>query len=370
MRTTMMPRAGSTSTAATINFNAPEIAGDPFPHYEKLRSAGSVQFLAHPRTWIVLGYEDVHFAFSHPHLFSNHRYRDVDPVLLAADPPAHTAIRRIVSRCFSADTVERLAAFAEERAGSLLAPKMDVVRDYAVPLSEAVAARLIGFDEATLAVIRVARANFSSVPTYWRALDDAAGRATLFPRFLSDGLGEAEVRSVIRLLWLAATTTTESAISHCVMRLLRHDDIRRTLESDPTLVQKFVEEVLRLHPPELMVPRVTTEAVSLGNATIPAGAEVHLCVAAANRDPAKFANPSELRLDRPAVRHFTFGFGIHHCVGASVSRRTIEASVRTLFAHAPRFRSASSLGATVATTSMIRTNPIEQLLIDTGSRPS
>ena len=62
-----------------------------------------------------------------------------------------------------------------------------------------------------------------------------------------------------------------------------------------------------------------------------AGALITLCIGAANRDPAQFANPNVLdlmrgdvrgdeRLDQAANRHLAFGFGIHQCAGLSLAR--------------------------------------------------
>lgn len=108
--------------ASTIDFDAPAIARDPFPHYDALRAAGPVHFLARHNVWIVLGHDEVQWVFTRPDLFSNRPYEDVDAVLLAADPPDHTDIRRLVTPYFSRDVIERLGAFAADRAVSLLRP--------------------------------------------------------------------------------------------------------------------------------------------------------------------------------------------------------------------------------------------------------
>ncbi|HEX2094152.1 MAG TPA: cytochrome P450 [Longimicrobiaceae bacterium] len=359
-----VPTAGAAPpTAATIDLDDPAVARDPFPCYEALRAAGPVQYLARHDAWIVLDHEEVKSAFMRPHLFSNRPYEDVDAVLLAADPPEHTAVRRIVSAYFSREVIERLGAFAAERAAALLKPRLDVVREYAQPLSEAVAARLLGVDDATVEAIRAAAARSPAFAQYVRELDRLADRAEMYGRLRGDGLDDGQARSLVRLLWVASTKTSERAIAQCVLRLLRHEDVRLALRDDPAKIGPFIEEVLRLHQPEPMLRRVTREAVDLGGVTIPAGAMVNLCLAAANRDPAVYEHPAELRLDRPAARHLTFGYGIHHCVGARLGRAEVTAAVRTLLLDAPRFRAAQPLDS-VPYCATMTAHYIESLVVD------
>lgn len=347
--------------AASIDLSAPEIAWHPFPHYELLRRDGSVQSLDRHDAWIVLGYDDVQSAFAQPQVFSNRGYAGVDGVLLGADPPEHTAVRRLVSQDFSAEAVERAVELAERRAESLLRPRMDVVSEYAMPLSAGVAAQLLGLEDEQLdRILEVRRSEAPDYEVLFRAIDSVASDTASYARLVRDGMSEADARSVARLLWLAATMTTERAIAHCVLRLLRHDEAR-----DLAQVPAFVDEVLRLHPPELLVPRVTTQRVQLGGVTLPANATVYLCIAAANRDPARFEHPAELRLDRAPARIFTFGSGIHHCLGATVGRRVVQIAVRTLLTHAPRFRAAQRLEDLVGWCSKTAC-PIARLVIEDG----
>jgi cytochrome P450 len=350
--------------AATIDLDDPAIARDPFAAYEALRRAGPVQFLAHHNAWIVLGHDDVQFAFARPDLFSNRPYEDVDAVLLAADPPEHTAVRRIVSRFFAREVIEELDAFARERAVSLLEPQLDVVRDYGQPLSEAVAARLLGFDDEAVEAIRAALAGWRDFAGSVRAIDALAHRAGMYARLRDEGLDDAQARSLVRLLWLASTKTTERVIAECAQRLLQHADVRRALEQEPALVGPFIEEVMRLHQPEPMLRRLTTGTVELGGVTIPAGSIVYLCLAAANRDPARYDAPDDFRLDRPMARHLTFGHGIHHCVGATLGRAEIATAVSTLLTRAPHFRSAQPEAVTYCATMTARY--VQSLMIDTG----
>jgi cytochrome P450 len=363
------------SNAETLDLSAPDVAENPFPHYEELRRNGSVHFLPRNGFWLVIGYDDVHSALMQPHVFSS-RAQDwmaVDSVLLGADPPQHTSARRAVGRLFSAEALEAQAAFAERSAERLLRPlvageALDVLRDFAFPLSEDTVAHLVGFDEATLAAARAAQDNVNDLGQWFSALDavvaDAAGQTPAYSQLLRDGEGgfsDAEVRSLIRFLWLAGTTTTRRVIASSVLMLLRHPSTRAQVLSDPTLLSAFVEESLRLHPPEHTMSRVAATEVELSGVKIPAGGQVKLCMGAANRDPARFDDPASFLLTRTPNRHLSFGSGIHRCLGASLARVEITAALRVLLNVAPRFRSVQPLDA-------LRyagfTNDTEQLVIE------
>jgi len=319
--------------AATIDLGDPRVAADPFPHYEELRRAGPVHYLARHDFWIVLGYDAVKAAFDRPDDFSNQVYDDVDSVLLAADPPRHTPIRRAVSRLFSGDALARLTAFAEAEAERLARPEIDVVADYAVPFTQAVAAELIGFDEGAVASLRGALAPETPFRETVACLDRIAGQARSYEKFRQPdygGFSDREARSLVRLLWLAATTTTERTIVHATLRLLRDDGLRARVAAGPALLPALVEEVLRLNPAESLIRRVTTRDTELGGVAIPAGASVQLCLPAANRDPARFPEPASVRLDRPQKQHLAFGFGLHFCPGAGLARRLVPVALAAL----------------------------------------
>lgn len=323
--------AAAPLTAATIDFDAPAIASDPFPAYDTLRASGRVHFLARHDAWIVLGHEELRAAFSMPQLLSNQPYEDVDAVLLAADPPEHTAMRRIASRYFAREIIERLGVTARDTARQLLQKsRLDAVSEFAAPLSESIAARLIGFDEETLGAVRAAGAHFTDFARYIADLRELAPRAAIYESLRSDGLNEVQARSVVALFWVASAKTTERTIAACAFRLATQEDARRHLQNDPSAIGKFIDEVMRLHQPEPMLRRLAKSPVELAGVTIPSGAMVYLSLAAANRDPARYAEPHALRLDRSGGAHLSFGHGIHYCIGATLARAVIDAAVREL----------------------------------------
>ena len=86
----------------------------------------------------------------------------------------------------------------------------------------------------------------------------------------------------------------------------------------------LVEESLRLKAPAHLFGRTVTADAELGGMTLHAGDKVMLVYAAANRDPRRFPDPDAFDVDRPRRQHFSFGWGIHQCVGASLVRMEMQ----------------------------------------------
>ena len=109
--------------------------------------------------------------------------------------------------------------------------------------------------------------------------------------------------------------------------------------ADPGLVSRVVEEAMRWDAP---VPhstfRYTTAPVRLGGVTIPAYAQVIVSLAAANRDPARYRDPEAFDISRTDGGHLALGHGIHHCLGAPLSRMEGRIALGALHARFPRMR--------------------------------
>ncbi len=84
---------------------------------------------------------------------------------------------------------------------------------------------------------------------------------------------------------------------------------------------------------------------------------VLLCVAAANHDPEVFDDPGRLKLNRDPNPHLTFGWGLHHCLGAHLAR--LEASL-ALQALLRRYQTFEPVG---------RVPPIEGTVISSIQQP-
>ncbi|HEY7809192.1 MAG TPA: cytochrome P450 [Allosphingosinicella sp.] len=358
----------SAAFADAVDLEDPAVRADPYSAYRRLRKKGEVLFLPRHDFWIALSHQAVRSAFSQPTLFSNAAYQPIDTVLLAADPPAHGAVRRIVSRHFGGRMLNLAEAEAKKVAASLLRPRLDVVAGYGLPLSRAVTCLVIGFDEGVadhLAACEEAlRTDPHALAKLIAELDSVAHRSAMFRRLQADepgALDEAQCRSLVRLMWLAGTVTTERVITRCVFHCLEDSTLANALRQRPELRGAFIDEVLRLYPPEHMVPRRTTADAELGGVVIPAGSLVQLCTASANRDPERYAQPDDFLIERGNREHFTLGHGIHACLGGPLARRIIAAALSTLLDAPGGFGAAAPLAATewLATTTTLTPRRLE-----------
>jgi cytochrome P450 len=99
-------------------------------------------------------------------------------------------------------------------------------------------------------------------------------------------------------------------------------------------VPSAVEEFLRWESPVHSTPaRFAAEDVEYAGVTIPARSVVVLSLAAANRDPRRFTDAEDLRVDREPGGHLAFGHGLHHCLGAQLARIEGQVGIGRLVAH-------------------------------------
>jgi cytochrome P450 len=135
-----------------------------------------------------------------------------------------------------------------------------------------------------------------------------------------DELSEHELVAFFLHTLLAGHETTEHLIGNGLRALLINRDQWEQICCDATLVPGAVEEMLRWDPPTSFFMKSTACEVQIGDTTIPAGTQIMLANAAANRDPAVYADPDLFDIRRFPNDHAAFGFGVHFCLGASLAR--------------------------------------------------
>jgi len=140
------------------------------------------------------------------------------------------------------------------------------------------------------------------------------------------GLDEIELIRFFNLLLTGGTETTRNAIAGGMHALLSQPDQYAALKNDlPGLVDNAVEEILRYTSPVHFNRRTACEDIEYSGHLIKRGDKVTVWYPSANRDETVFEDPDAFNIFRKnANRHVSFGYGIHHCLGAALARMEIR----------------------------------------------
>jgi len=151
-------------------------------------------------------------------------------------------------------------------------------------------------------------------------------------------LDNDEIFGFAFLLLAAGSGTTWKQMGIALLALLRNPDQMAAVREDRTLLKPAIEEALRWTPTDPVFARFASRDVVLGGVEVPAGAVVHVCLAAANRDPSRWERPDEYDLFRPLQSHLAFGSGPHMCLGMHVARTELTTAIGALLDRLPNLR--------------------------------
>jgi cytochrome P450 len=241
-----------------------------------------------------------------------------------------------------------------------LPSRCDFIDAIGFPFPVAVVGELLGVPSADRSQFRELVANWSAVleilnpPAVDRA--DAAAEAIidyftelartrrrapqddLLSALVSDGAGlsEEEVVTTAALILAAGFETTTGLLANGLLALLEHPEQAQRLRDEPDSARAAVGELLRYDSPVQMIyGRTAVQAIEVGGVSLTPGQRVITVLGAANRDPAVFSAPNELRLDRDEGQPLSFGAGIHHCLGAALARLEAEVMLPTVVRRFP-----------------------------------
>jgi cytochrome P450 len=342
------------------NLADPLFLANPHPTYAGWRTEGPVRRVALPRgidAWVVTGYEEARQALTDPRLAKSPRGPQsysvntaISKHMLAADPPDHTRLRKLVAATFTTRRIEALRPRIEQITDELLAgmsghDQVDLIDAFAFPLPIQVICELLGIplddrdkfrswsgdivagSEVTGA--EQMRAALGALVAYIRALleerrtrlgDDLLS-GLIAVRDSEDRLTENELTSMVFLLLIAGHETTVNLIGNGTYLLLTDRDRWERVRAERSLLPAAIEEFLRFEGPvEMSTARVATESFTFGGQQINAGDVVMVSLLGADRDADRFEDPDELRFDRRHNAHLAFGHGIHYCLGAPLAR--------------------------------------------------
>ncbi len=361
----------------------PEGQADPYPYYALMREEArvyrtsfgpycvngyeeSLTVLRDPRLGRGVGIEDASMGIFGQGFGRRSDFFDVGQHnMLMADPPDHTRLRRLVSRTFTPRQVDRLSQPIHELVDALLDDleqrgDVEFMTEFALPLPMAVIGELVGVpaeDRAGLQPkVRAAARGIEPVLTEEEieAAIEAIGELGLyFEAFLAErrkeprddlmsGLAQAgenddrltdeEILSTAILLFSAGFETTTNLLGNGLLALLTHPDQLADWRAHPEIAPTAVEELLRFDSPVQFNMRAALEPADLAGEPIARGDRIVVLQGAANRDPEQFERPEELDLRRSPNTPLSFGWGIHHCIGAALARMEGEIAFNALLA--------------------------------------
>jgi len=151
-------------------------------------------------------------------------------------------------------------------------------------------------------------------------------------------LSDGEILAFSFLLLAAGSGTTWKQMGTTLVALLQHPEWIGAVREDPGVLRAVVEESVRWMPTDPVFSRWAWEDTSLHGVDVPAGAVVHTCFGAANRDPARWENPDVFDPGRTPRTHLGFGNGPHICLGMHVARAEIHTAIAAVLDRLPNLR--------------------------------
>ena len=372
--------------------DAPVIA-KPAEFYHAMRTQDPVYYDAKIGMYLVSRYEDIVEVLRDPITYSDKmgyeamyasgHFEEFKQILerdgggffsdaIKDDPPAHTRVRRLMEKAFTAHRVQMLEPGITQVIVELieqLAEKasngqvVEGMHEFAIPLTIRVICEQLGISHFNAEKISrwsaAVTAQISKMQDREHMLENAAQISELQnfiiaemkareaePREdmisdivhakLEDGttLTFKEAVSLIRALIIAGNDTTATAIGNLVFILATQPEVAKTLRDsvdDDRLLNRFVEELLRFAPPVQGLAKMTSKPVTLGGKDLPAGAHLLVMYASGNDDETVFECPHKFDLNRGNLgKQVAFGVGVHRCIGAALARMEIKVAAREL----------------------------------------
>lgn len=390
-------RAREIAAAFDLRALPADFYSNPFPVYAALRASQPVRQMP-DGSWFLTRYADLVAVYRDAHGFSSDKKVEFTPKygagsallehhttsLVFNDPPLHTRVRKLIMGALTrraiadmepglvllvetlldaiesqggGDLVEDFAsAIPVEIIGNLLA----VPRDERGPL-RAWSLAILGALEPKLTPEQEALGNrsVSEFLDYLKVLvadrrrHPGDAEHDVLTRLIQgestgDRLSETELLQNCIFILNAGHETTTNLIGNALValqewpqekdKLLRVIGTRPDWEALEPSMTLAADEFLRFESSNQLGNRRALRACEVGGVALPEGALVTLCIGAANRDPAQFANPDVLDLARENNRHLAFGFGIHQCAGLSLARLEGRVAIGRFLARFPRYR--------------------------------
>lgn len=355
------------------NIYATDALLNPYPHYQRLRRAGSVVWLRRHRVYALPRYAECKATLRNDGLFISGNGVALNPLsnrlsrgtTLNSDGAEHDQRRKLLAHRMLPRALRSVGERIDEQADAVVEAavrrgSVDAVDDLATALPLAIVPDLVGWprDEREH-LIAWGGATFDILgPLNWQAAKaiPRALQMLLFARRVvrnrsvldgsmthellraaDDGkLTHAECPKLMVDYIAPSLDTTISSISNAVYLLATHPDQWRLLKDDPTLIPNAINEVIRYESPLRAFARQVRDDAEIDGTPIPKGARVLVLYASANRDEDEWDRPDTFDITRDASRQIGFGNGTHACAGQGLARMETAAILRALLERVDR----------------------------------
>ncbi len=370
----------------TLRTEVPDVGGQPvvldvtgetspYPFFEYMRRTDPVfhgKFmenellppeLAPDDEWVLFGYDGVFQAFRDEKAFTSAAYDKtiglvMGHTILAMEGKEHHDHRSLVAKAFRATALERwepsvIGPVCNQLVDEIKADgHADLVKALTFEFPTRIISELLGLPREDLDMFRRLSLGLISIQTDIEAGLIAANELhTYFSDQVEqrrrkptndiigdlctaeiDGekLDDEAIIAFLRLLLPAGLETTYRSSGNLLYLLLTHPEQLAMIQRDRSLIPAAMEEGLRVETPLTMVMRTTTRDVEISGTTIPAGAQVDLCMGSANRDESRWPDSNTFDIQRPRQAHIAFAGGIHMCLGMHLARLETRVMLESL----------------------------------------
>ena len=288
-----------------------------------------------------------------------------NPSMLKLDPPDHSRIRKLVQYGFTNRYITSLEPEIKKIIEDCLdkvhnQDSFDLIEDLAKPLPAIVIAKMMGLPNEDLdqfqawsedllvgvGGIGTSREDIKKSGDAYEALiryfeeiilsrktspgDDFIGKL-IQAEESGDKLNVKEMYGTCLLLLIAGHETTTRLIGNGMFTLFNHQDQMSLLQNNHELIPNAIEEMLRYEPPVHATVRFAENEMIYDGKTYKKGTPFAVSIAGANRDPEANENPNEFDITRDDIKHISFGYGPHMCIGASLARIESRIAFECLF---------------------------------------
>ena len=370
-----------------IDLSTEQFRNNPYPAYEEVRNAGTAIFDDRLNQWYVGRYADVVRILRNGDGFSS-SLAGFESTLVGQDGQEHLRIRKMIQVGFSPEHIKSLQPAIKAEAQRVVTTiagreEFELISEVAGAVPAAVLSWMLGTgDMETDTFHSWAKAILSSP----RRANIPGGKSGLFrickklfpagrkraaiqsdvmefEQFLKEHFRTAmekksegwitnllcenyakglitmpEIIDLCMVFVVAASETTISFMGTAAKILAENDELQLALRSDETLLDSFLEEVLRYDSPTQRRPRFAVDDIQINEVTFKKGDTIIALIGSAHRDADKFPHPDVFDIYRKPNQHIAFGAGPHICPGAQLGRMEAKAMVGSILENLSPFR--------------------------------